>query len=161
MLYRQLYYGAGDLKLTMYRPGDKQFREYNITRDSYKWGVSIEGEPIQPVAPPSSANGNQFSLILAGEAGWSDYEIEAGVKALGGGGFGLIVGALSEQDYVLFRWRGPHSRGDLPTLAKINVLELVRVKDGKETVLAEKPAHYRPYEFYRVGIIGTATRSAV
>ena len=32
------------------------------------------------------------------------------------------------------------------------MLQLVRVKNGQETVLSEKPAHYRPYEFYRMGI---------
>jgi len=150
-LYQQLMMGAGDLRLKMYRPGDKSFHEYTITREAYKWGVVIEGEPIAPVLPPSINSGDEYALIMAGEQGWSDYEAEVAVKPLGGGGFGLAVAALSEKDYVLFRWRGPLARGETGT-GKTNVLQLVRVKDGKETVLAEKPAHYRPYEFYRVGV---------
>ncbi len=148
---RALYSGGGELHLKMYRPGENAFREYNIPREGFRWGVSVEAESIPPVAAPSVRGGDEFSLVLSGEAGWSDYEAEVAVKPLGGGGFGLVVAALSEQDYVLFRWRGPHPRGDVGN-GKTNVMELVRVKDGKETVLAEKIAHYRPYEFYRMGV---------
>lgn len=150
-LYRQLFHLGGDLNLKMYRPGEKAFREYSIARDSYKWGVSIESEPILPINAPSTRDGDDFAFVTAGENGWSDYEAEVAVKPLGGGGFGLAVAAVSDQEYVLFRWRGPYSRGETGN-TKTNVLQLVRVKNNVETVLAEKPAHYRPYEFYRMGV---------
>jgi len=150
-LWRQLFYANGDLNLKMYRPGEKAFREYTIARDAYKWGTSVEAEPIAPILPPGSRSGDEYSFVVAGENGWSDYEAEVAVKPLGAGGFGLAVAAMSDKDCVLFRWRGSRPRGDAGT-GKTNVLQLVRVKDGVETILAEKPAHYRPYEFYRMGI---------
>ncbi len=156
-LYRQLFHAAGELHLKMYRPGEKAFREYSIARDAFKWGVAVEGEPIPKILPPTVRNGDEFAFIAAGEGGWSDYEAEVAVKPLGTGGFGLAVAAISDQDYVLFRWRGPAPRGE-KTSGKTDVLQLVRVKNGTETVLAEKPAHYRPYEFYRMGINWTGDK---
>ena len=119
-LHRQLMYGQGDLSLKMYRPGEKTFREYNITREAFKWGVAVEGVPIPPVAGPATRAGDEFSFVMAGEAGWSDYEAEVAVKPLGGGGFGLAVAALSDSGITLFRWRGPAKRGETGRIAGQN-----------------------------------------
>ena len=151
-LYRELNGAPGDINLVMYRPGEQTLREVTVHPQGFKWGVNVEGFALPPVRETSNGPAGDYALIVAGEEGWSDYEAEAAVKPLGAGGMGLAVAVTSDNDYLLFRWLGPHERNQ-PARKQENVLQLVRVKEGKETVLAEKIARYRPYEFYRMGVI--------
>jgi hypothetical protein len=155
----QLLQGGGygrPLRLKILRPGEKKLRSFTITPETFRWATPSEGMPIQPVTTPTVLDGDAFSLIAAGEHGWSDYAAEVAVKALGAGGMGLAVAMTSPRDYVMFRWRGPAGRKaeNLPASEKsiFDRMELVRAVDGKETVLAECPAAYRSYEFYRMGV---------
>ena len=145
---------AGSVHLKILRPGEKKIREFMVTPDQFRWGTPSEGVPIQPIINSKDINGDECSLIIAGEAGWSDYAAEVAVKALGSGGMGLAVGVLSDKDYLLFRWRGPFSRNSsLETAAlQTDKIQLVRVSSGTEVVLAERAAGYQPYEFYRMKI---------
>ena len=144
-------YGA-QLRLKMYRPGEKTLRDYVLTREQFRWGMPAEAIVI----PGSGRERTPTSLIVAGESGWSDYAAEVAIKPLGSGGAGLAVAVTSDQDFVLFRWRGPQGpRASMPvreTETNKEALQLVQVVGGKETVLAEKLARYRPYEFYRMGV---------
>ncbi|MCY3018117.1 MAG: hypothetical protein NTW87_03675 [Planctomycetota bacterium] len=163
-IYQLLLRGfGGEMRLRMLRPGEKQPRDFRITREDFRWGTPAEGVPIPPVREPGAMGGDRVALIGAGEAGWSDYAAEVAVKALGTGGMGLAFGVLSPQDYLVFRWRGPAGRQMASAAAPGVVtarrpagvtdrLQLVRVAGGKETVLAEHAAGYRPYEFYRLGV---------
>jgi len=154
---------GGQVRLKMLRPGERQVREFRITREHYRWGTPAEGTVIPPVNEPDLSGADQVALIAAGEAGWSDYAAEVCAKPLGPGGMGLAVGVTSPRDYLVFRWRGPAARrprGIEMPLAKpgpetppaADRLQLVRVAGGRETVLAECAAGYRPYEFYRLGV---------
>ena len=69
-LFRQIYYSAGDLELVMYRPGETDYRTFNIRREAFKWGTPIEAEPIPPVLPPGTQGGDVFAFVTAGETGW-------------------------------------------------------------------------------------------
>ena len=151
------------IHLKMLRPGEKKLRELTVTPEQYKWATPIVGTPIQPVSAPSMLSGEGLSLITTGERGWSDYAAEVSVKPLGSGGMGMAVAVLSRKDYVMFRWHGPSGRpaaGATPLppprndgpAAPLDKLELVRVVNGQETILAEKNGGYRPYEFYRLGM---------
>jgi hypothetical protein len=145
-----------DVRLKVLRPGEKAVREFQITRDHYRWGTPAEGIAIPPERTLETAGTDRVALIAAGETGWSDYAVEVAAKSLGAGGMGVAVGVLSAQDYVVFRWRGfaaslkPQPEGLKPGAA--DKLQLVRVAGGKETVLAEREGGYRPYEFYRLGM---------
>jgi hypothetical protein len=145
------------IHLKMLRPGEKKVREFAITPHQYKWATPSEGRAIPPISAPASATGDAFSMIVTGEKGWSDYAAEVSIKPLGSGGAGLAVAVLSPKDYVLFRWRGPAVRNGnevaKPAASALrDRLELVRVVNGEETILAERAAGYRPYEFYRMGV---------
>ena len=149
------------IHLKMLRPGEKKLRDVIVTPEQYKWATPIVGTPIQPVSAPLMLNGDGLSMITTGERGWSDYAAEVSVKPLGSGGMGMAVAVLSRRDYVLFRWHGPSGRpaaGAVPPVRNdgpavpFDKLELVRVVDGQETILAEKDGGYRPYEFYRLGM---------
>ena len=163
--YQMLMRGyTQEVRLRMLRPGEKQPRDFTIKREHFRWGTPVDGVPIQPVSAPEKNGADQFALISSGEPGWSDYAAEVAVKPLGAGGVGLAVAFLSPEDYLLFRWRGPIERSapaqpgagpaaeEIKTAARHDKLELVRVVHGRESVLAERPAGYRPYEFYRMGI---------
>lgn len=150
-LYRELNNAPGGLRLVMYRPGERALREFSFNPQGYKWGVSVEATPLAPIREVNTGAIGDYSFIAAGDAGWSDYEAEAAAKPLGAGGFGVAVAVRSDKDFLLFRWLGPHERSE-PKRPKENVLQLVEVKDGNEKILAEKPAHYRAYEFYRMGV---------
>ncbi len=149
---------GGTIHLKMLRPGEKKFREYTITPQQYEWATPSEGRPIPPVSAPDVAGDDPYSMIVSGEKGWSDYAAEVSIKPLGSGGAGLAVAVLSQKDYLLFRWRGPAGRKganpnlNAPMSSVTDRIELVRVVDGQEKILAQKPAAYRPYEFYRMGI---------
>jgi len=62
---------------------------------------------------------------------------------------GLAIAVQAPDDFVVFRWRGPRGRAEAAS-GVFDRLELVQVQDGRETVLAERPARYRPHEFYRL-----------
>ena len=150
---------AGDAHIKILRPGEKQPRTFSIKREYYKWGTPVDGIPIEPVNPQQESGSDRVSMIVGGEPGWSDYAAEVAVKPLGAGGMGLAVAYLSPEDYVLFRWRGPADRTTVPARPEqkqagtiYDKLQLVRVSGGKETILAERTAGYRPYEFYRMGV---------
>jgi hypothetical protein len=159
-VYQMLMRGfGGDVRLKMLRPGEKQPREFTITREQFRWGTPSEGTPIQPVKEAESLGGDRISLITGGEPGWSDYAAEVAVKPLGYGGFGLAFAVTSPQDFLLFRWRGPVDPSSQlatgkPALGETitDRLQLIRVAGGQEAVLAERTASYRPYEFYRLSI---------
>ncbi|MGD0089669.1 MAG: PDZ domain-containing protein, partial [Planctomycetota bacterium] len=170
-------FGA-EVRLRMLRPGEGQPREVCITREHFKWGTPAEGIPIPPVREPGQLGADEVALIAAGEAGWSNYAAEVAVKPLGSGGMGLAIAVLSPQDYLLFRWRGPDWQRTVPAGQPVATppgklppfslplqkgeagagrpgtdrLQLVRVSGGKETVLQELAAGYRPYEFYRLAM---------
>src|SRR5262249_36729189 len=145
---------GGTTHVKVLRPGEKKIREFTITPQQYRWATPLEGTPIQPVTGPLVSNGDAASMIVTGEPGWSDYAAEGAVKPLCTGGMGLAVAVLSRKDYVLFRWRGPVGRppeGRIPqpalrddgTAVPHDKLELVRVSDGRETILLQKDAGYR------------------
>jgi len=151
---------GGEVKLKMLRPGEKTPRDFVVSREQFRWGTPAEGVAIPPVKEAETIGNERAALIVAGEAGWSDYAAEMAVKSVGYGGFGLAFALTSPNDFMLFRWRGgaePTNAAQLgkPVLRDSGVydrLELVRIAEGKETLIAAKPAAYRPYEFYRIGV---------
>lgn len=143
------------VRLKVLRPGEPALLDFNIRRDLFKWGTPLVGHPLEPASDADEA------LVAGGEAGWSDYAAEAACKPLGGGGFGLAVALTGPGDGLLLRWIGPAPRAavadpEAPREATADAarekLQLVRLENGKQTVLAETPLRYRPYEFYRLGL---------
>jgi hypothetical protein len=146
---------AGDnkVRLKVLRQGERQPREFNIVKDYFRWGTPLDSLVLQPVTEAAES-----AWITAGEAGWSDYRAEVSMKPLGSGGGGLAVAVTAPGEGLLLRWIGPPPRlapagkTAAPAPARAEGLQLVRLAKGAETVLAEKPARYRPYEFYRLAL---------
>lgn len=143
------------VRLKILRPGEPGLLEFNIRRDTFKWGTPLVGHLLEPAGEAAEA------LVAGGEAGWSGYAAEAACKPLGSGGFGLAIALTSPGDGLLLRWIGPAPRAavadpeeprEAPGDAAREKLQLVRLENGKQTVLAETPLRYRPYEFYRLGL---------
>ena len=152
--YQQVNQMNGDLKLKMYRPGEKDFREVTLQANAFKWGVNVEGLPIEPVRPPEAHGAVRAATIFSGEVGWTDYEMEVAAKPLGSGGFGVIVGAVSEQDYLASSAGAapPGNKGDRAHRKTQSPPNWSASRMVRKPMLAQRPAHYRPYEFYRLGI---------
>jgi hypothetical protein len=147
----------GKVRLKILRPGEKAPREILITPEPFRWGTPATSVLLDPVLPPQTIENNKVALIYAGEAGWSDYAVEAAMKPLGSGGGGIVFGLTSPRDYCVFRWRGPRGRTDAET-GVYDKLQLVRVIDNRETLIAECNGGYRPYEFYRLGVDWNGSR---
>ncbi|MFH0911440.1 MAG: hypothetical protein V1918_08065, partial [Planctomycetota bacterium] len=117
----------------------------------------------------------QGSSAFAGRDYWDAYRAGVAVNGAENGAVGLFFHARDAQNGFLFRWasqpamshggRKPEtvsSAGGAPALGDAganpppwpeNVLELVRLRRGEETVLMERPGGYRPGQWYRMEVV--------
>ncbi|MHC5055622.1 MAG: PDZ domain-containing protein [Planctomycetota bacterium] len=91
---------------------------------------------------------DRAALAAAGETSWDGYRYEASVMCPGAGGAGLAFAVRDARNFHLFRAVGdPGETGLAPSR-----LALVRVRDGQETVLAEREWGPRPQTYYRMAV---------
>ncbi|MDH7569943.1 MAG: hypothetical protein QHJ73_10195 [Armatimonadota bacterium] len=86
------------------------------------------------------------ALITTGYWFWDDYLAEVSVKPEERGAVGLAVFLQDAQNYLLFRW----SAAD-PGRPGSGQREILRVVDGRRTVLGAAPGGYQPRQWYRLG----------
>lgn len=130
-----------DLSLTLLSGG--QTREVVLKRRQLKWGEIEKRIKIEPYEI------TETSLITTGPAFWDQFHFECSVKARLQGAVGLAFHVRDKQNYRVLRWwgdnkpNGPHHQ-----------LELVKVVDGVETVLATapRPGGPKPFQYYKLGI---------
>jgi hypothetical protein len=116
-----------------------------------KWTLSASSESIS--AKNASMSSNPFayeveastnpSLVTGGRRFWDSYDARASVKPEARGEIGLAAYVKDAQNYLAFRWSsepGAKSR------------TLVRVQNGRETVLASAPGAWLPRQWYRLGM---------
>jgi len=90
------------------------------------------------------------AFALIGQPGWRSYTVEAAVRPLGPGPFGLAFCWQGPQTYYLFRCAaidGASPDGAVP------LLELVRVLDGKEQVLASRSGAVQQGRWYQIEVL--------
>jgi len=87
-------------------------------------------------------------VAATGKSSWRDYRYEASVMCPGAGGAGLAFAVRDAANYHVFRAVG--DPGDTGVAA--NRLALVRVRDSRETVLAEREWGPRRQTFYRMAV---------
>jgi len=135
---------AGDagetVKLTLEREG--RSREVELERTLVAWGTIHRLVDLHPCKPADEA------LIAAGEDYWTDYRFAAAVHTRGAGAFGLVFAYQGPRDYHAFRWLG----ADLPREG-LGRAQLVRVRAGHATVLAEHQGGFRPHDFYAMSVV--------
>ena len=152
----------------VYECGESYFADDFMTTDAVAWEpASGTWSVLESSNPTLSANPFKYSgraappagaLSLArkpGSANWDEYSVKVSAKDNAGAAVGLAFYCIDAKNYHLFRWNGKTS--DKP------VKEIVRVRNGAETVLASVPGGYKPGEWYslRVDVQGTTAKAFV
>ena len=114
-----------------------------LKRRRVVWGEIDRKVPIKPYRVEDTA------LITAGPAFWDQFHFECAVKPRVEGAVGLAFHVRNPENYWLLRWWGDDPDG-LHGLR----LEIVRIRDGVETVLATAVPSGGPvpFQFYRIGV---------
>ena len=98
-----------------------------------------------------SAMGQKPALTTAGYWFWEGITVEASVRpSPDATGFGIGLACQSDGHTYLLRFM---ARG-----ATFGVLQLVRVREGKESILDEAPAVVRPQDWHRLALSGVDGR---
>jgi hypothetical protein len=118
-----------------------KWRFYSVSETNPSADVRLSVNPFSLGLSPTEVP----AAVLSGQRFWDDYDYQASVRCRGGGWGGVVFAARHGKDYWLLR-------ADLrePTLEPRRV-ELVRVKDGRETVLARGAALLAAEQWYRLG----------
>ena len=127
------------VRLTVERGGER--REVALERALVVWGKAHRIVPIPPAAP------DDVGLITAGFDFWTDYTFTCGTQVRGVGGLGLVFAWLGPGDYHLFRGLAAEKVVD-----GTGRWQLVRVRGGREQVLAEREGGFLPNEFYKLSV---------
>ncbi len=83
------------------------------------------------------------AFAQAGRWFWDNYESGVSVRPMSAGAVGLAVYVQDDKNYLAFTWNateGPQAR------------QLVRVVDGKSTILARSAGAYLPRQWYRLSV---------
>lgn len=98
-----------------------------------------------------SATEPKPALTVAGQWFWEDLTVEVSVRpSPGAAGFGVGLACQSTGDVYLLRF--------MAGAAVAGEMQLVRVRGGKETVLAQAPAVARPDDWHRLALSGVGGR---
>jgi len=133
------------------RLGELRPRTVKLIRRRYGWALEGHGLALRRESPARRGDrsaGGPSSLAVSGKSSWRDYRYEASVMCPGAGGAGLAFAVRDAANYHVFRAVG--DGGDSGVAA--NRLALVRVRDSRETVLAEREWGPRRQSFYRMAV---------
>ena len=112
------------------------------------WSVRAVGDPKMGANPFTYlAEAQGAGLAVAGFPFWDDYAFEVSVRPTAGGAVGQAFYFQDERNYLLFRARVL----DAPRPEK-DGLELVRVADGKESVLGRRDGCLVKGQWYRLAV---------
>ncbi len=119
-----------------------------------KWTLTATSDNITQQNVEMSAN--PFSYLAETSSGaalayvepkksrfWDNYDAQVSVRPSGRGAIGLAVYMQDAKNYLAFTWNateGPQAR------------QLVRVDDGKVTILDRAPGAFLPRQWYRLGV---------
>jgi hypothetical protein len=93
---------------------------------------------------------------VVGQSWWDNYRFDAALRGPADGKIGLIFALQDEHNYGLFRWSARNVEKKVP-----GTRELVRVRDGKEEVLAQTTGGYEPDDWYSGSIDVTYSHVSV
>ncbi len=117
--------------------------------------------PKFPTNPGLSANSFVFvgkpdddgpGMTVLGESWWDDYSVEVSVSPVGCSTLGLLFRYVDDDNHYMVRHKGA---GDS------TLLQLVRVRDSVETVLAEQGVRLATNEWYRIAVEASGRRILV
>ena len=130
----------GIVELTV-RASDKTTRTLKLQKRQLTWGETEHRVPVKPYRI------EDVCLITAGNAFWDQFQFECSVRARVEGAVGLAFHVKDAENLWLLRWWG-----DSPQARRGRGLEIVRVEDGREDVIASAPdvGSPLPSTYYRL-----------
>jgi len=93
------------------------------------------------------ASSEETASVVTGETFWDNYTFSAAIKSVAGETIGLLAYYRSEKDYYLFTW----DRRDEKDPARSSK-QLIRMRNGEKTVLAESPGGFIPNQWYTLAV---------
>ena len=123
----------------------------DLWKTTGKWELSTSSESISSKNANMSSNPFAFqvvspnaeSLATTGRWFWDSYDARVAVRPSGAGQIGMAAYAKDSKNYLAFRWSSAEGEG---------ARQLVRVTDGKVTVLAQAKGAFLPKQWYKIGI---------
>lgn len=114
-------------------------------------GKPEAGEPGKAPAPKkeeakaAAAEESPFALVTAGYGFWDNYDVQTSLKSQGSTS-GLVFGFLDKDNFHLLRWA-------LTSFRRIpRAIELLRMREGKLTEIAQGYAIGGSDQWYRLGV---------
>ncbi len=123
----------------------------DLWKTTGKWQLSTSSEHISTKNADMSSNPFAFqvvspnaeSLATTGRWFWDSYDARVAVRPGGAGQIGMAAYVKDAKNYLAFRWSSEEGDG---------ARQLVRVADGKVTVLAQAKGAFLPKQWYKIGI---------
>ena len=123
----------------------------DLWKTTGKWALSASSERISDKNASMSSNPFAFqvvspgaeSLATTGRWFWDSYDARVAVRPGGAGQIGVSAYVKDAKNYLAFRWSSEEGE---------NARQLVRVTDGKTTVLASGRGAFLPKQWYRMGL---------
>lgn len=153
--------------LKMYDCGEVSFGDDFMTKIAKEWKpIAGKWSVLEAADPTLSANPFKYQgkgpgpaalsfAQPAGSSNWDNYSASVTARDDAGARIGLAFYCVDPENYHLFRLNGRRNRAP--------VMEILRIRDGKETVLADAIGGYIAGQFYRlrVDIHGTTVRAFI
>lgn len=89
------------------------------------------------------ATTDTYAVSISGRDIWSNYRLEVAGKGDGESAIGILFHFLDEDNYYLFKWGGNN-----PSMAFYGNKQLVSVRNGNTTILAEDEGGYEANQWY-------------
>ena len=123
----------------------------DIWQTQGKWQLSASSEHISDKNANMSSNPFAFQVTSAGAESlattgrwfWDSYDARVAVRPGGAGQIGVAAYVKDPKNYLAFRWSS--EEGDAAR-------QLVRVTDGKATVIAQGKGAFMPKQWYKMGL---------
>ena len=141
---------SGAWRITEVTTSPRKDAEHSANAFSFACVAQKEVPASAPSSSPGQVPGGEKTipgLALAGQVEWRNYTIQAAVRPRGVGRFGLVLCWQNPQNYYAFRCPAIDVTSPDGTAP---VLELVRVKDGVEQVLASAPGAVSKDRWYQI-----------
>ena len=123
----------------------------DLWKTTGKWALSASSEHISDKNASMSSNPFAFqvvspqseSLATTGRWFWDSYDARVAARPGGAGQIGVAAYVKDAQNYLAFRWSSREGEG---------ARQLVRVTNGKTTVLAQGKGAFLPKQWYKMGL---------
>ena len=123
----------------------------DLWKTTGKWALSAASEQISDRNASMSSNPFAFQVTSSGAESfattgrwfWDSYDTRVAVRPGGAGQVGVAAYVKDAKNYLAFRWSSKEGE---------NARQLVRVTDGKTTVLASGKGAFLPKQWYKIGI---------